>query len=53
MPLGTNVVINLGPLFNGTLDMRSLLPEFDGSRVVLGSLPDLTLGGLVNHRSRC
>jgi len=45
---GTNrVSIDLGNYFNGTTPLRSFLPEFRGNGVLLGSLTDPTLGGLV------
>jgi hypothetical protein len=45
--LNPNLMVDLSPQFDGSLNLRSLLPRFDGNAIELGSLPDLTLDGLV------
>ena len=45
--LDTNLTVNLGNHFNGVTPLRSLLPNFVGNGIVLGSFPDLTFGGII------
>ena len=46
--LDTNLVVNLERQFDGSTTWRSLLPKFDGNAIELGSLPDLTFGGMID-----
>ena len=45
--LDPNLIVDMSPQFDGSLNLRSLLPKFDGNAIALGSLPDLTFDGLV------
>ena len=47
LALDPNLVVNMSPQFDGSLNLRNLLPNFDGNAIELGSLPDLSVGGLV------
>jgi hypothetical protein len=42
-----NLMVDMSPQFEGKTAWRSLLPEFSGDGILLGSFPDLTFGGLV------
>lgn len=42
----------IGPYFNGTRTLRSLLPVFDGDNIVAGTLPDPTFGGIIGGMTR-
>ena len=46
------VSVDAAPLFSGSPDWRSLLPKFDGNAIELGSLQDLTFGGVVDGLTR-
>ena len=48
----TNLTVNLGTQFTGSATWRSLLPKFDGGAIELGSLPDLTFGGVIGGLTR-
>jgi hypothetical protein len=47
LALDPNLIVDMSPQFDGSLNLRSLLPKFDGNSIELGSLPDLTVGGMV------
>jgi hypothetical protein len=42
-----DLLVDMSPQFDGSLNLRNLLPKFDGNAIELGTLPDLTAGGLV------
>jgi hypothetical protein len=42
LALYPDLAVDLSPQFGGSLNLRSLLPKFDGNAIELGSLPDLT-----------
>lgn len=48
----TNLTVNMGTQFAGSTTWRSLLPKFDGGAIELGSLPDLTFGGVISGLTR-
>ena len=45
--LSTNTTVNLGLFFSGKVSPRLLLPRFLGTKMVLGTIPDLTFGGMI------
>jgi hypothetical protein len=47
-----NYAMYLPSLFSGNNSFRSWLPEFVGNTFVLGTLPDITFGGLIDGLSR-
>jgi hypothetical protein len=47
LTINSNLTVNLGNQFDGSTTWRSLLPTFDGDAIELGSLPDLTFGGVI------
>jgi hypothetical protein len=52
LALDPNLIVDMSPQFDGSLNLRSLLPKFDGNSIELGSLPDLTFGGMVYGLTR-
>lgn len=48
LSIKTNLTVNFAKSFNGTTTGRSLLPKFSGNAIELGSLPDLTFGGIMS-----
>jgi hypothetical protein len=52
LSINTNVTVNFAKSFNGTTTGRSLLPKFSGNAMELGSLPDLTFGGVIGGLTR-
>lgn len=52
LTLETNLTVNFGNQFNGNTTLRSLLPKFDGNAIELGSLTDLTFGGVIGGLTR-
>jgi len=52
LSINTNVTVNFAKSFNGTTTGRSLLPKFSGNAMELGSLPDLTFGGVMGGLTR-
>ena len=42
-----DLMVDMSPQFEGNGTWRSLLPHLDGNAIELGSLPDLTFGGMV------
>jgi len=51
LALNPNVTVDMGSQFNEPASWRSLLPRFQGNAVALGSLPDLSFGGLADGLS--
>lgn len=47
LTLDTNLVAHLGRQFANPIPARALLPRFYGNAAIAGTLPDATLGGLV------
>lgn len=45
--IDTNYTVFLGSHFNGKHSPRSLIPTFRGNGYVLGTIPDVTFGGLI------
>jgi hypothetical protein len=43
----TNYTVHLGEYFTGKHSWRSFLPDFVQNRIVIGSLPDATFGGML------
>jgi hypothetical protein len=47
LALYPDLAVDMSPQFDGSLNLRGLLPKFDGNAIELGSLPDLTCGGMI------
>jgi hypothetical protein len=47
LTMDDRISVHLEPHFRGEAGWRSFLPAFSGNGFVLGTLPDLTLGGMV------
>jgi hypothetical protein len=45
----TNYTVNLAKHFDGLHPLRSLLPSFSGNKMLAGSLPDATFGGVISQ----
>ena len=52
LALDYDLAVDMTPQFSGSTTWRSLLPKFDGNAVELGSLPDVTFGGVIYGLTR-
>jgi hypothetical protein len=47
LALNPDLMVDMTTQFSGSTSWRSLLPKFDGNAIELGSLPDVTFGGVI------
>lgn len=52
LPLNANLTVDMTKQFSGGTTSRSLLPKFSGDAIELGTLPDLTFGGVISGLSQ-
>ena len=52
LALNPNLTVDMTTQFSGSTTWRSLLPKFDGNAIELGSLQDLTFGGVISGLTR-
>jgi hypothetical protein len=52
LPLFTTFTVYLGRLYDAPMPLRGFLPKFSHNNMVLGTLPDPTLGNLIQGVSR-
>ena len=48
LSLDPNVSVDMSAQFEDPASWRSLLPKFEGNAIALGSLPDVTFGGMID-----